>query len=94
MRRQMAKEITHILRSDEVKLEGCIRLNTDQTGKSNERQMTEDRQWQVSIVENHEEFAIIEISCCCGSQMYLKCEYAKTNAIETVEAVQQTNSLK
>jgi hypothetical protein len=88
----MGKELARIIRSDEVKLEGCFRLNANQAGKSNERQMTEDRQWQVSIVENHEEFAIIEISCCCGERMYLRCEYASTNAIETVEAVQQSDA--
>ncbi len=83
----MAETVGQILKSEEVKLEGRIQLNAvwPQSStrlhrpSSNELRVTshEGRPGgQVHIVENQPEFAIIEMTCCCGAKTYLRCEYA------------------
>jgi hypothetical protein len=75
----MPKTAGHILKSDEVILEGQFRLDVahvqSQTGgpKEQSHALTEPK---VRIVENHPEFADIEITCSCGIKTHLKCEYA------------------
>jgi hypothetical protein len=76
----MDKVLGHILRSDEVKLEGQVRLQTKQSLRSGgieSGSLSSAMQSATAvIVENHPEFAVIEITCCCGEKMYLRCEYA------------------
>jgi len=68
----MAEAVGRILKSEEVKLEGRIQLNAARPRSSTRPR----RAAQARIVENHPEFAIIEITCCCGARTYLRCEYA------------------
>ncbi len=72
----MQKTAGHILRSDEVKLEGTVRVGAAQV-TANERgnRSSGSAAQQVRIVENHPEFAVIEVVCACGARAYLKCEY-------------------
>jgi hypothetical protein len=79
----MEKATGHILKSDDVKLEGRFRLDVGQTvpGSSNERNVT-SAALQVRIVENHREFAVIEVTCCCGTKTHVKCEYADAQSTE------------
>ncbi len=85
----MPKTAGHILKSDEVKLEGQFRLDVaqvqSQTGGPKE-QSPALADPQVRIVENHPEFADIEITCSCGIKTHLKCEYAGTQVTEEPKA--------
>lgn len=73
----MEKVAAHVLKSDDVKLEGQFHLDVPQAkpglhkGKS-----VASATSNVRIVENHPEFAVIEIICPCGTKTYLRCEYA------------------
>ena len=70
-----------ILKSDDVKLEGQFHLEVMKTASSLPLQAgTGLAAPKVRIVENLPEFAVIEITCSCGTAMQLRCEYA--NAIE------------
>jgi hypothetical protein len=81
----MPKAAGHILKSDDVKLEGQFRLEVAQvqspTGRPQEKRPALVAP-QVRIVEKHLEFADIEITCSCGTKTYLKCEYAGAQALE------------
>ncbi|GAJ11458.1 unnamed protein product, partial [marine sediment metagenome] len=66
----MSKTLGHILKSNDVKLEGQLHLNLDQIESARGGANS-----QVRIVENHPEFAVIEITCSCGTKTRLKCEY-------------------
>ncbi|MGB2808057.1 MAG: hypothetical protein WBC22_09960 [Sedimentisphaerales bacterium] len=81
----MPKTAGHILKSDEVKLEGQFRLDVaqvqSQTGGPKEQSAAMTAP-QVRIVEKHPEFADIEITCSCGTKTYLKCEYTDTQTTE------------
>jgi len=73
----MHRKMKHVLKSDEVELQGSCRLNTSQKKPSLSKDVhpTQAMQ-QVRIVESHPEFTIIEVTCCCGEKTFLKCEYA------------------
>ena len=79
----MAATTGRILKSDDVKLEGQFHLEVMRTGSNLSHQggaaLAEP---QVCIVENHPEFAIIEITCSCGTAVQLRCEYADANAAD------------
>ncbi|MEJ2701014.1 MAG: hypothetical protein P8Z79_01085 [Sedimentisphaerales bacterium] len=35
---------------------------------------------RVRIVQNHSQYAVLEVTCTCGKTMHLRCEYASTQA--------------
>ena len=75
----MDEAVGHILKSEEVKLEGRFQLDEvqSQTAKGGPKERKEvSAIKQVSILENHPEFAVIEVTCCCGERIYLRCDYA------------------
>jgi hypothetical protein len=73
----MRKTAGRILRSSEVKLEGQIKLDV-QHPETNPPQSTiaGPAMGQVRIVESNTESAVIEVLCCCGAKMYLRCQYS------------------
>jgi len=94
----MGKTQGRILKSNDVILQGRIQLDmahisTKQTKGQNSVLVAP----QVRIVEKHSEFAVIEITCSCGTKTHIKCEYTeieqpvtgeKTAAVEQVAAAQ------
>lgn len=66
-----------ILKSSDIKLEGLFQLSTTQPYlTSTGHQANQSASPQARIVENQVDFAIIEVTCRCGSKIYLRCEYA------------------
>ena len=85
----MPKTAGNILKSDEVKLEGQFRLNVAQAGYQADEPEEQSQALtapQVRIVENHPEFADIEITCSCGRKTNLKCEYTGAQIPEESKA--------
>ena len=73
----MATAAGRILKSDTVKFEGRFLLDAAQSGSdSPKRQFAASSAPQVRILENHEQYAVIEVICPCGTRTSLKCEYA------------------
>ena len=73
----MATAAGRILKSDEVKLEGRFLLDAVQAGSNlPKQQVAASSAPRVRILENHEQYAVIEVICPCGTRMSLKCEYA------------------
>jgi hypothetical protein len=72
----MANTVGQVLKSSEVKLEGKLQLkiDADTTGTANSSSVNNAAP-QVNIVENTAEFAIIEVTCSCGSKTRVKCQY-------------------
>ncbi len=72
-----------ILKESDVKLEGQFTLDIVQTETSSSRESAADLvEPQVRIVESQSEFSVIEITCSCGTSMYLRCEYAGVKEAE------------
>ncbi len=88
----MESQIGHILKSNDVKLEGQFRLDAGQspTGSANKTNVTSTPA-QARIVENHPEFAVIEIICGCGAKTHIKCEYPDAKSVDTNQDPNQKN---
>jgi hypothetical protein len=73
----MGKSTGHILKANNVKLEGRFHLDLVPAGLSPpKRKNAASSTPKVRIVENHPEFAVVEITCPCGTKTHLKCQYA------------------
>ena len=77
----MRKTAARILKESDVKLGGQFTLDIVQAetspGPSGEP--------QVRIAESQSEYSVIEITCSCGTSMFLRCEYAGVKAAEIAE---------
>ena len=72
----MVKATGHILKSSNVKLEGKFYLDIANERQSSLKKNAVSSKPQVHILENHPDFAVIEITCTCGTKTSLKCEYS------------------
>jgi len=73
----MVKTAGRILKSEDVKLEGRFILDIAQVGTNLPKQKSAvSAPPQVRILESHAEYAVIEVTCSCGTKMCLRCEYA------------------
>ncbi len=81
--KKMEKAAGHILKSNNVKLEGRFRLDVGQgvPNSANEKNITLAPA-QVCILENHPEFAVMEVTCGCGTKTCIKCEYTDAKPAE------------
>jgi hypothetical protein len=84
----MVRTSGRILKSDDVKLEGQYHLDAAQAefaaGEPQQRSAVLAAP-QVRISENHPEYAVIEVTCSCGTKMCLRCEYAGAQAPENAQ---------
>ena len=80
----MEKATGHILKNNDVKLEGRFRLDVGQTvpNSANERNVTSSAPPQVRIIENHPEFAVMELTCCCSTKTRIKCKYTDAQSTD------------
>jgi len=79
----MEKTVGRILKGGDVKLEGQFHLDVAQanSAKGGPKQTGAVlASPQARMVENHPEYAVIEITCTCGAGIYLRCEYAGAQA--------------
>jgi hypothetical protein len=82
----MTKAARRIIKKSNVKLEGKFTLDIVQPEPGQPKQPgTALVEPQVRIVENQPEFAVIEITCSCGTGMSLRCEYAGAKAPEVAQ---------
>ena len=73
----MKRTAGRILKSNDVKLEGQFHLDVEHAGSDlPKQQIAASSAPQVRILENHPQYAVIEVTCSCGTKMSLKCEYA------------------
>jgi hypothetical protein len=91
-----------VLKADHVELEGQFHLDVaqPQPGQAKAKNVTSATP-QVSIVESQPEFAVIEITCSCGTKTYLRCQYADAKpsaepapSQNTVNGAQNPNQTK
>ena len=77
----MGKTAGRILKGNTVKLEGQFHLDLAQVETNSQKaQGVASAAPHVRIVENRTEFAVMEITCSCGTRTYLKCEYGGAEA--------------
>ncbi len=73
----MGKTAGHILRGDDIKVEGKFQLGTTQSGTGSlQAAVVHSVEPGASVIETNSEFTIIEVICSCGTKTSVKCEYA------------------
>lgn len=73
----MIKIVGRILKSKDVKVEGRFLLDVANLGSDLPKpQAAALTTPQVRVLENHPQYAVIEVTCGCGRKMSLKCNYA------------------
>lgn len=77
----MIKTAGRILKSNDVKLEGQFHLEIAYAGSHMPKlQAAALSEPHVRVLENHPQYAVIEVTCGCGRKTSLKCEYATATA--------------
>ncbi len=78
-KQKMEKTAGHVIKSNDVKLEGRFRLDAGQAAprRASAGNVTL-AQPQVLVVENQPEFAVMEVTCRCGEKTHIRCEYLAT----------------
>lgn len=79
----MVKALGRILKDSEVKVEGKVCLDAARPAPSPPPHESPAAEPTVRMVENHAEFAVIEVTCSCGSRTMVRCEYSsQTKSVE------------
>jgi len=79
----MSKSAAHVLKNDEVQLEGRFQLDAAQAHSGKPRQISPALTTpQVRILENNQEYAVIGVICSCGTEMSIRCDYADARTSE------------
>ena len=84
----MARTSGRILKSDDVKLEGQFHLDPARgASAAGAPQHSSDvlAAPQARVLENHPDYAVIEVTCTCGTSTRLRCEYAGVRASADAE---------
>lgn len=77
----MANVPRHILKGGNVKIEGQFQLDLEApTPNSVEQKNKVHNTAQAKIVETNPEFAVLEITCSCGTKIHVRCEYNNEQA--------------
>jgi hypothetical protein len=77
----MVKTAGRILKSENIKLEGRFHLDIMQPGsRSPKRTTASSAAPKVRMLENHPEYAVIEVTCSCGARISVRCEYSDVSA--------------
>ena len=72
----MTRSTARILKADDIKLDGRFQLNISQTEPPPKDENKPFVAPQARIIDKQPEFAVIEITCSCGTKTHLRCEYA------------------
>ena len=68
----MQKPFEHIIKAENVSIDGHFRI---ESGRPTLQPKSSNVPAQVRIVENTNDFAVVEITCSCGTKTLLKCQY-------------------
>ena len=74
----MTETSGRILKGDDVELEGQYHLGLvqDEFEKNGPAQANAVvAAPQAQVIENHPDHAVIEVTCSCGTKVYLRCDY-------------------
>jgi len=75
------KSAIRILKADEVEVSGIYAMDrTQSSGQSLQEAPEIQGSPQVRIVEQHPQYAVLEITCACGQTLQVKCDYEQAMA--------------
>ncbi|MCF7972272.1 MAG: hypothetical protein K9N55_00495 [Phycisphaerae bacterium] len=72
------KAAIRVLKADEVEVSGTYSLATGLSTRPGQQDTTEVLGTpQARIMEQHPQYAVLEITCACGHTMQVKCDYSQ-----------------
>lgn len=72
----MAKSTGRVIKADDVKVQGVFHLDNRQPARKPANLAGSAAAVpQVRVAEQTADFAVLEITCCCGTKMHVRCEY-------------------
>ena len=76
----MAQSANRILKSEDVEIEGRLNLDLGNAGQTsqNAKHATVGIT-KVRILENQNEYAVIEVTCSCGRKTIIRCDYSNVS---------------
>jgi hypothetical protein len=81
----MEKTTSHIIKGDQVQLEGAFQLDTTLLAPQSAKKVPMQKSAmpvQAIVIEQNNEFTIVEVTCSCGKKIPLKCIYANQSQPE------------
>jgi len=86
----MSKTMSHILKGETFEISGRHRISlTGHPGAASQPSASQPQaQAQAHVVERHPEYAMIEVTCSCGSTMYVRCDYVQAPESPVIEAAE------
>jgi hypothetical protein len=82
----MAGTSGRILKSEDIILDGQYHLDMGRSEKDRDeapQKNTVSAPTRVCILEDHPEYAVLEVTCACGTQIHLRCEYTHAKGPDT-----------
>ena len=77
-----------ILKNEDVILQGQYHLGAGRSEVGENEPLQKNAvsaSTRASIVEDHPEFTVLEVTCTCGSKIRVKCEYANAKTPNNVQ---------
>ena len=74
----MTETSGRILRGEDIRLGGQYHLGmglAEVTGAMPQQKNATSGPARVRIVQNHSQYAVLEVTCTCGQTMHLRCDY-------------------
>ena len=72
------KAAIRVLKADEVEVSGTYSLATGLSTRPGQQDTAEVLGTpQARIIEQHPQYAVLEITCACGQTMQIKCDYSQ-----------------
>jgi len=87
----MERKTGNVLKSSEVELQGSFHLDIGPVPASPQQTNGAPATPQVHIVENHPDFAVLEITCSCGTKSHIRCEYTNVQSADNNSKQAKTN---
>jgi len=82
IRISMAKSTGRIIKASNVRMDGHFRISTGGTSSGTTGKAapaSPGAALQVNIVETQADYAVLEVTCSCGTKTHIKCEYGNAN---------------
>jgi hypothetical protein len=77
----MRRSARHVLKAGEVALKGAYHLPVDPGAPARNQPGAPAASPSVRIAQSHAEFAILEVTCSCGTTTHVRCDYAAAEAV-------------
>jgi hypothetical protein len=71
----MEEPLGRVVKADDVKIQGTFHLDIGRPSAAPAKPASAALPPQVRIVEHHADFAVIEVTCGCGTTSRVRCEY-------------------